>query len=92
MKPARPEPLPAKPATPGGAVIVRLTPERRLERAMTLTGARPADRCAKCGSRFVRREPAFIHCFYCGATARLPHGSLEAQEIFERRSGLRVAS
>jgi hypothetical protein len=92
MKPEHGESPNVTAAPRRGAVIVRLTPERRLERAMTAMGSRAGDRCGKCNSGFVRREPAFLHCFYCGATARIPHGSLEEQEIFERRSGLRVAS
>ncbi len=48
--------------------------------------------CAKCGSTFIVREPAFIHCRYCGSMHRIPAGSLLAQEEFELRSGLRLAS
>lgn len=50
-----------------------------------------APRCGKCGSAFVVREPAFLHCLYCGALARIPGGSLLEQELFEIRSGLRLA-
>jgi hypothetical protein len=92
MNPVRGESPGTTAAPRRGAVIVRLTPERRLEHAMATMATREGDRCSKCDSRFVRREPAFLHCFYCGATARILHGSLEEQEIFERRSGLRVAS
>jgi hypothetical protein len=49
-------------------------------------------RCPKCESGWVVLEPAFIHCRYCGALNRIPHASLEAQEEFEIRSGLRLAS
>ncbi|HXG15497.1 MAG TPA: hypothetical protein VNK50_04570 [Calidithermus sp.] len=49
-------------------------------------------RCRKCGSGFIVHEPAFVHCRYCGAMTRRPHGSLPAQEEFELRSGLRLAS
>jgi len=53
--------------------------------------AQPIDRCVKCNSTFVGREPAFIHCFYCGKMARIANASLLAQEEFETRSGLRIA-
>jgi len=56
------------------------------------TAAVEANRCAKCRSTFVMREPAFLHCFYCGAMTRIPTGSLLEQEMFELRSGLRLAS
>jgi hypothetical protein len=49
-------------------------------------------RCPKCESAWVVLEPAFIHCRYCGALNRIPHASLAAQEEFEIRSGLRLAS
>ena len=49
-------------------------------------------RCAKCGSTFVEREPAFLHCRYCGTLARIPKASLADQELYEIRSGLRIAS
>jgi hypothetical protein len=55
----------------------------------------PADatRCPKCDSAYVTREPAFLHCRFCGNMARLASSSsLLDQEIFERRSGLRIAS
>jgi hypothetical protein len=53
--------------------------------------AQPIDRCVKCNSTFIGREPAFIHCFYCGKMARIANASLMAQEEFEMRSGLRIA-
>ena len=56
------------------------------------TDALAANRCAKCQSTFVMREPAFLHCYYCGAMTRVPSGSLLEQELFELRSGLRLAS
>jgi hypothetical protein len=37
-------------------------------------------------------EPAFLHCLYCGSLTRIAGGSLLAQELFEIRSGLRLAS
>jgi len=48
--------------------------------------------CAKCGSLFIAREPAFVHCRYCGSMRRITSGSLLEQELFELRSGLRLAS
>jgi hypothetical protein len=56
------------------------------------TAALEANRCPKCRSTFVMREPAFLHCHYCGAMTRIPDGSLAQQELFELRSGLRLAS
>jgi hypothetical protein len=50
------------------------------------------DRCVKCSSTFVVREPAFLHCRYCGSMTRIQTGSLLEQELFEIRSGLRLAS
>ena len=49
------------------------------------------DRCPKCDSGFVTREPAFLHCRFCGTMARIATGSLLDQELYERRSGLRLA-
>jgi hypothetical protein len=48
--------------------------------------------CLKCGSTFVAREPAFVHCRHCGSLTRIPGSSLLEQELFEIRSGLRLAS
>jgi hypothetical protein len=50
------------------------------------------NRCPKCDSGFVTREPAFLHCRFCGSMARIATGSLLDQELYERRSGLRLAS
>ncbi len=36
-------------------------------------------------------EPAFVHCRFCGKIARLANASLADQELFEIRSGLRLA-
>jgi len=69
-----------------------LTPERVLERAARAFLAEPGDACGKCGSTFVDHEPAFLHCRYCGAMARIANASLGLQEEFELRSGLRLAS
>ena len=75
-----------------GTKVVLLTPERALERASRrfLTERTPS--CSKCGSTFIDHEPAFVHCRYCGAIMRIANRSLLAQEEFELRSGLRVAS
>ena len=74
-------------------IVLPLTPERVLRRvAKRFVDDAPDDRCAKCGSTFVGREPAFIHCFYCGKMARIANASLVDQELFEIRSGLRLAS
>jgi len=75
-----------------GKVVSLLEPELVLERAARRFLPQPIDRCVKCNSTFVGREPAFIHCFYCGKMARIANASLLAQEEFEMRSGLRVAS
>lgn len=48
--------------------------------------------CHKCGSLFVEIEPAFIHCRYCGSLSRIHGASLLAQEEWEQRSGMRLAS
>lgn len=71
----------------------RPTPARvvYLERGRRLAKASNGG-CARCGSLFVAHEPAFVHCRYCGVLIRIPSASLEEQELFEIRSGLRVAS
>lgn len=74
------------------ARLVRLTPERVRERSLRRLAGDDVERCAKCGSTFIVREPAFIHCRYCGRTARIENGSLVDQELYEIRSGLRLAS
>jgi hypothetical protein len=63
------------------AKIVRL-PRRLMERVG----------CLKCGSLFIEIEPAFVHCRYCGTMSRIRGASLLAQEEYEMRSGLRLAS
>jgi len=75
-----------------GTKVVLLTPERVLERASRRFLPERTSECMKCGSAFVAHEPAFVHCRYCGAIKRIAHRSLAAQEEFELRSGLRVAS
>ena len=75
-----------------GATVIRLAPEHGLARAAKrfLTGL--PDHCPKCGSSSVVLEPAFLRCRCCGKLARLANASLTDQEVFERRSGLRIAS
>jgi hypothetical protein len=77
---------------PARVVTLTVTPERMLERASRKFLQDPSDRCVKCGSTFIVREPAFIHCHYCGSMARIANASLGAQELFELRLGLRLAS
>ena len=72
--------------------VVRLTPERILRQTTKRFLADHAARCGKCGSSFVTQEPAFVHCHYCGRMARVARASLLDQELFEIRSGLRLAS
>jgi hypothetical protein len=75
-----------------GSRVVRLTPEHRFaSTGRKVAGERP-DQCAKCGSRYIRYEPAFIHCRYCGRIAPIAGASLLEQELYELRSGLRIAS
>jgi hypothetical protein len=78
------------PGTPA-RVVSLLEPDLVLERAARRFLPQPVDRCVKCNSTFVGREPAFIHCFYCGKMARIANASLLVQEEFEMRSGLRIA-
>ncbi len=85
-KAAKPAPM----ASPNGRVIP-LTPERVLAHAQKAFLPEPAARCPKCDSTFVGREPAFLHCRHCGTLARIANASLAAQELFELRSGLRIA-
>ncbi|HEU5320359.1 MAG TPA: hypothetical protein VFX28_06135 [Methylomirabilota bacterium] len=90
---ARPAPADgAAPSARAAGTVVRLTPDHILLRASRRFLQAPASRCTKCGSEFVTREPAFLHCHYCGAMTRIANASLEAQEVFEIRSGLRLAS
>jgi hypothetical protein len=78
VKPARKRTVERDPTR---AKIVRL-PRRAVERVG----------CIKCGSLFVEIEPAFVHCRYCGSLSRIRGTSLLAQEEYEMRSGLRLAS
>jgi hypothetical protein len=77
---------------PGQVVPLAISPERMLERASRKFLQGPPDACVKCGSRFMTYEPAFVHCHYCGSMARIANASLGAQELFELRLGLRLAS
>jgi len=79
-----PAALPAKPPIPMGQLL-------RFGASKTVL-AQDADRCPKCKSGFVDREPAFLHCKYCGNMARIVDGSLMDQDVYERRAGLRIAS
>ena len=72
--------------------VVRFTPERILRQTAKRFLPDHGSRCAKCGSVFVTQEPAFLHCHYCGRMARVARASLLDQELFEIRSGLRLAS
>ena len=89
---AAPKPARTRAQPPARVVPLTITPERQLERASRKFLTDPSDRCVKCGSTFIVREPAFIHCHYCGTMARIANASLGAQELFELRLGLRLAS
>ncbi|MGH7333009.1 MAG: hypothetical protein ACREKS_09755 [Candidatus Rokuibacteriota bacterium] len=80
-----------KPLRSGGARVIPLEPERFLKAASKRFVNERPDRCPKCGSTFMCHEPAFVHCRYCGTLARVANASLVEQELFEIRSGLRVA-
>jgi hypothetical protein len=86
--------VPKRAASPtrGRVVTLNITPERHLERASRKFLTDPSDRCGKCGSTFIAREPAFVHCHYCGSMARIANAPLGAQELYELRLGLRLAS
>ena len=87
------KPVPSRPAPSHGRVVpLTITPERMLERASRSFLPAPSNACVKCGSTFIAYEPAFIHCHYCGNMARIANASLGAQELFELRLGLRLAS
>jgi hypothetical protein len=97
LTPSAPTPLrvpqngEATPSRGPAKVVSLLEPDLVLERAARRFLAQPIDRCVKCNSTFIGREPAFIHCFYCGKLARIANAPLAAQEEFEMRSGLRIA-
>ena len=84
------DPAPSRPR--GRIVSLTITPDRMLERAAKKFVSQPTGACVKCGSTFIAYEPAFIHCHYCGKMARIANASLGAQELFELRLGLRLAS
>jgi hypothetical protein len=86
-----PQNVEATPSRGPAKVVSLLEPDLVLERAARRFLAQPIDRCVKCNSTFIGREPAFIHCFYCGKLARIANAPLAAQEEFEMRSGLRIA-
>lgn len=81
----------ATPSRGPAKVVSLLEPDLVLERTSRRFLTQPIDRCVKCNSTFIGREPAFIHCFYCGKLARIANAPLAAQEEFEMRSGLRIA-
>lgn len=72
--------------------VVRFTPEHILRKTSKRFLPAHGSACGKCGSVFVTQEPAFLHCHYCGRMARVARASLPDQELFEIRSGLRLAS
>ena len=72
--------------------IVRLVPRRLLERVAHAQAGETVGGCHKCGSLFLEIEPAFVHCRYCGSLSRIRGASLLAQEEWEMRSGMRLAS
>jgi hypothetical protein len=74
------------------AKIIRLVPRRLLERVVRAQAGESPHGCHKCGSLFVEIEPAFVHCRYCGSLSRIRGASLLAQEEWEMRSGMRLAS
>jgi len=82
----------ASPHRRGRVVALTITPDRMLERAAKKFLPQRTDACVKCGSTFIAHEPAFIHCHYCGKMARIANASLGAQELYELRLGLRLAS
>jgi len=92
MKPKKPSSRVRTVAVTDDGRVVRLLP-RAVRDAMALKHVDvPGDRCGKCASTFIAYEPAFVHCYYCGNLARIAGASLLAQELFERRAGLRLAS
>ena len=83
--------LPKKALT-GRVLALTITPARALARAEKRFLSQPTDQCVRCGSRFVSLEPMFVHCHYCGRMMRIAGASVLAQELFELRAGLRLAS
>jgi hypothetical protein len=91
MKLAKAKKAKAK-ALPAPATVIRLTADHTLQRAAKRFVAGSPTRCPKCDSTYIGREPAFIHCRLCGKLARIVDAPLELQELWELRSGLRIAS
>jgi hypothetical protein len=80
------------PEPPEPPRIVRFVPRRLLERVARAQAGEGGGGCHKCGSLFIEIEPAFVHCRYCGSLSRIRGASLLAQEEWETRSGMRLAS
>ena len=91
MKPPKAKRVKRK-AEAAQATDISLTPENTLQRAAKRFLSDPQVRCPKCDSTYVGREPAFIPCRLCGKLARIADAPLELQELWEIRSGLRIAS
>ncbi len=83
----RPSPAVDRPAAASRIVRLPLRAPRPGDRF-----DRRLDHCVKCSSTFIEREPAFLHCRYCGSLTRILGASLVDQELYELRSGLRLAS
>jgi hypothetical protein len=79
---------------PGGEIRIMgpLRPERFLMKSAKRPLQARTSRCTKCDSSFIEHEPAFVHCRYCGNLMRVAGASLLEQQLYELRSGLRVAS
>ena len=92
MKRTKPKTRPASERYEVRAKIVRLVPRHLLERVVRAQAGHGSHGCHKCGSLFVEIEPAFVHCRYCGSLSRIRGASLLAQEEWEMRSGMRLAS
>jgi hypothetical protein len=91
MKPAKVRKTKVK-ALPAPGTVIRLTAEHALQRTAKRFIAGSPTRCPKCDSTYIGREPAFIHCRLCGKLARIADAPLDLQELWELRSGLRIAS
>jgi len=92
MKPKKPSTAVRNVAVTDDGRVIRLLP-LAVRQAMAFKHVdAPGDQCGKCGSTFIAYEPAFVHCYCCGNLARIAGASLLAQELFEMRSGLRLAS
>jgi hypothetical protein len=78
-------------AGPDVGRVVHVTPDRYLQSAAKRFVRERPGACLKCGSTFLRHEPAFVHCRYCGQMARVADAPLGEQQLFELRSGFRLA-